>query len=86
MLYLERKVGETIICGENGDIILTVVWIKGGTVKIGFLANEAIPIYREEVWEQKKRIKAKTKMVCLEEKIARVHDAKKLPTSVSTSS
>lgn len=50
MLVLSRKVNESILIGD--DIELTVVDIRGGTVKLGFHAPPEIPIHRSEVHER----------------------------------
>ena len=57
MLILTRKLGESIIIGEN--VRLSVVEINKNNVKIGINAPKDITIYREEVFE---RIKEENKM------------------------
>ena len=47
MLLLSRKVGESIIIGEN--IKLMVVEVRGGVVRIGIEAPKDVLIYREEL-------------------------------------
>jgi carbon storage regulator len=49
MLYLSRKVGESIII--NNDIELTVVEVKGRTVKIGFNFPPSASVLRKEIFE-----------------------------------
>ena len=49
MLILTRKIGETLVIGENGDIKITVLGIKGNQVRIGTEAPKNISIHREEV-------------------------------------
>jgi carbon storage regulator len=46
MLVLTRREGEQIVIGDN--IKLTVVQIKGGTVRIGIEAPREIPVSRLE--------------------------------------
>ena len=53
MLVLTRKLGESIIIGEEIKIIL--LEIKGGQAKLGIEAPQETPVHREEVFE---RIKA----------------------------
>lgn len=48
MLVLTRRLNEKLIVG-NG-IIVTVLSIRGRTVKLGITAPESVPIYREEVF------------------------------------
>ena len=50
MLVLTRKLGESIIIGEN--IQLSVVEINKNNIKIGINAPKDITIYREEVFEK----------------------------------
>lgn len=47
MLVLSRKKGEQVVIGPN--IVLTVLDVRGQTVKLGFVAPGEIPIHREEV-------------------------------------
>ena len=49
MLVLTRKAGEKIYVGN--DISITVVQVKGATVRIGIDAPEAVPILRDELTE-----------------------------------
>ena len=48
MLALTRKVGESIIIG--GDIVITVVDVKGENIRRGIEAPKAIKIYRGEIY------------------------------------
>lgn len=50
MLYLSRKVGESIII--NNAITLTVVEVKGRAVKLGFVFPENASILRQELYER----------------------------------
>ena len=47
MLVLSRKCNEQIVIGD--DIIITVVAIKGGTVRLGIEAPPHVSVHREEV-------------------------------------
>ena len=53
MLILTRKIGESLIIGD--DIVVTTLDIKGNQVRLGIDAPEDVTVYREEVYE---RIKA----------------------------
>lgn len=53
MLIITRRPGERIILGE--DVVLTVMEVKGQTVRIGIEAPRDFSIYREEIWEDVKR-------------------------------
>ena len=50
MLYLSRKEGESIII--NDKIELTVVEIKGRSVKLGFVFPQDASILRKELYEK----------------------------------
>ena len=50
MLVLTRKIGEGIIIGD--DISITIVEMKGGTVRIGIDAPREKKIYRQEVFDR----------------------------------
>ena len=49
MLVLSRKKKESIVI--NGEIIITVVEIRGDKVRLGIEAPRNIPIHRTEVLE-----------------------------------
>lgn len=50
MLYLTRKIGESIII--NNHIELTVVEVRGKTVKLGFLFPPEASILRKELHQR----------------------------------
>ncbi len=50
MLYLTRKIGESIII--NNNIELTVVEVRGKTVKIGFSFPKEATILRKELHQK----------------------------------
>lgn len=50
MLYLTRKIGESIII--NNNIELTVVEVRGKTVKLGFLFPKEASILRKELHQK----------------------------------
>ncbi len=55
MLILGRKIGERIRI--NDDITVEVVGIMGGKVRLAITAPTDIPIYREEVYQQRQKAK-----------------------------
>ncbi len=50
MLALTRKVGESIIIGD--DIELTVIAVTGDQIKLGIDAPRSVNIYRKEIFLQ----------------------------------
>jgi len=50
MLYLSRKVGESIVI--NGNIELTITEVKGRSVKIGFNFPPDSTVLRKEVFDK----------------------------------
>ena len=47
MLILTRRVGETLVIGEQ--IAVTVLGVKGNQVRIGIKAPKDVAVHREEV-------------------------------------
>lgn len=56
MLVLTRKAQEAVVVGGTEGVqrilIVRVLEIRGGTVKLGFEADERIPVHRLEIWER----------------------------------
>lgn len=51
MLILTRRIGETIVIGEN-EIRYTILGVKGNQVRIGIDADPEVSIHREEVYNR----------------------------------
>ena len=56
MLVLSRKSEESVVVGESNGfermLKVTVLEIGSSHVKLGFEANDDVPIHRSEVWER----------------------------------
>jgi carbon storage regulator len=48
MLILSRKVGETLMIGD--EVTVTVLGISGGQIRFGVDAPKEVGIYREEIY------------------------------------
>lgn len=59
MLILTRRVGETLMIGDNVQV--TVLGVKGNQVRIGVNAPKEVAVHREEIYE---RIKKEQSGVC----------------------
>ena len=53
MLILTRRVGETVMIGD--EVTVTVLGVKGNQVRIGVNAPKTVAVHREEIFERIKR-------------------------------
>jgi carbon storage regulator len=50
MLILTRRIGETIVIGN--DVTITVLTVQGNQVRLGAIAPREVTVHREEVFER----------------------------------
>ncbi len=50
MLVLSRRIGETVIIGDN--IKFTVLGIQGNQVRLGIDAPREVEVHRQEIFEK----------------------------------
>lgn len=50
MLILTRRVGETLMIGD--EVTVTVLGVKGNQVRLGVNAPRTVAVHREEIYER----------------------------------
>ena len=54
MLILTRKVGESVLIGN--DISITILSVRGNQVKLGVEAPKEVSVHREEIYQRIKQM------------------------------
>ena len=60
MLILTRKVGESLLIGD--DVSITILNIRGNQVKIGVQAPKDVSVHREETYQRIHQTKDENKV------------------------
>lgn len=50
MLILTRRIGESIMIGE--EVSVTVLGVKGNQIRLGVNAPKTVTVHREEIYER----------------------------------
>jgi carbon storage regulator len=50
MLILTRRVGESLIIGD--DVVVNILGVKGNQVRIGVDAPKNVSVHREEIYDR----------------------------------
>ncbi|MCK4608288.1 MAG: carbon storage regulator CsrA [Gammaproteobacteria bacterium] len=52
MLILTRRIGESIVIGDDAAIDITILGVKGSQVRIGIAAPKEVSVHREEIYQR----------------------------------
>lgn len=50
MLILTRRIGETLVIGD--DVTITVLGVRGNQVRVGVNAPKDVAVHREEIYQR----------------------------------
>ena len=68
MLILTRRVGETVMIGD--EVTVVVLGVKGNQVRMGITAPRTVAVHREEIFELIKREEHDEEVSTTEPKVA----------------
>lgn len=71
MLILTRRVGETVMIGD--EVTVTVLGVKGNQVRMGINAPRTVAVHREEIFERIKHEVRSGEFVAASEPMASDH-------------
>ena len=57
MLVLTRRIGESIMIGDDGKIVIAILDVKGNQVRLGIDAPKEISVHRSEIYDRIQREK-----------------------------
>lgn len=52
MLVLTRRLGESIVIGDDAAITVQILKINGNQIRIGISAPKDLPVHRQEIYER----------------------------------
>lgn len=84
MLILTRRVGETLMVGD--DVSITVLGVKGNQVRIGVNAPREIAVHREEIYNRIQKEKEEGTPTSAAEQASNAHDMEASSESISVDS
>lgn len=58
MLILTRRVGETLMIGD--EVTVTVLGVKGNQIRVGVNAPKDVAVHREEIYERIRKEQAES--------------------------
>ena len=50
MLVLTRAVGERLVIGNDAEIVLSILDVRGNQVRVGIDAPKSVAVHREEIY------------------------------------